>query len=315
MRPEFSEFSFGYALTEALVNGRQHVVRPTFPTQRQERHDGYDLRFDRPGGPIFLQFKLCHGMTRRTAREYADFGLPLNFPFLRMPLMASRFSPQHSLLLDLENCGEAVFYAAPRFFHDNHFAEYYGDRVILPNSAFIRPSAIGNLPDDGDHHVSFDCHARHGWFLSEPIAVKPILNGNDFQENIYKILHDEYPMSNRIKIALINLTNSIIGGATKHHGQIFTRGTIRRLCLDVRRVYPDFPEPDTIFNAPVPTGEQALVTSAGSPDRWSISFQRELRTLLEETGSPEHNAALLGSLAQLHCGATVILVAQQTDHR
>lgn len=315
MRPEFSEFSFGYALTEALVNGQQHVVRPTFPTQRQERHDGYDLRFDRPGGPIFLQFKLCHGMTRRTAREYADFGLPLNFPFLRMPLMASRLSPQHSLLLDLENRGEAVFYTAPRFFHDDDFANYYGNRVILSNSAFILPSTIGDLPDDGDHHVSFDCHARHGWFLSEPTALKPILNGNDFQENIHELLRDERPISNRIKTALVHLTNSIINGVRKHRGIVATRGTIRRLCLDIRRTYPDFPEPDDILNALVPTGDQTLIVSAESSDPWSISFQRELQTLLEEVDSPERNIALLSSLAQLHCGATIILITQQTDDR
>ena len=47
MRSEFSEFSYGYALTEALVDGKQHLVRPTFPTQRQERRVGYDVRLDR----------------------------------------------------------------------------------------------------------------------------------------------------------------------------------------------------------------------------------------------------------------------------
>ena len=143
MRPEFSEFSFGYALTEALVNGQQHIVRPTFPTQRQERRLGYDLRLDRPGKPIFLQFKLCHGMTRRSARECAYHDLPLDFPFLRMPLMPSRLSPQHGRLLKLDSRGEAVFYAAPRFFRDNDFATYYGNRDILSHSAFIRPRAIG----------------------------------------------------------------------------------------------------------------------------------------------------------------------------
>ena len=37
MRPDFSEFSYGFALTEALVDGQQQLVRPTFPTQREER--------------------------------------------------------------------------------------------------------------------------------------------------------------------------------------------------------------------------------------------------------------------------------------
>ena len=95
LRPEFSEFSYEYALTEALVDGQQHLVRPTFPTQREERRAGYDVRLDRPGYPIFLQFKLCHGMKRRTAREHAYSQLPLALPFLRMPLMPDRLRARH----------------------------------------------------------------------------------------------------------------------------------------------------------------------------------------------------------------------------
>ena len=41
MRPDFSEFSYGFALTEALVDGRQHLVRPTLPTKRREWRDGH----------------------------------------------------------------------------------------------------------------------------------------------------------------------------------------------------------------------------------------------------------------------------------
>ena len=310
MRPEFSEFSFGYALTEALVDGQQHLFRPTFPTQRRERRDGYDLRLDRPGRPIFLQFKLCHGMTRRSAREYRCHGLPLAFPFLRMPLMPSRLSPQHGLLLDLESRGEAVLYAAPRFFRDDDFAAYYGNRVILSHSAFIRPSAIGPLRDDADHHVSFDPDARHGWFLSEPIRLEPILDGEGFGEDMRIQLRDEGRLSDQVKAALLHLTSAIIDDVTKRRSSFTARGILRRLCVDIRQVHRDFPTSDAILANSIRTGQQVTTLS---PDQWSDIFHRELQTQLEATDTPEDNVHLLGALAQLYCDSTVFLVSQSDE--
>ncbi len=307
MRPEFSEFSFGYALTEALVNGQQHIVRPTFPTQRQERSVGYDLRLDRPGSPIFLQFKLCQGMTRRSAREYAYHGLPLDFPFLRMPLMPSRLSPQHDRLLKLESRGETVYYAAPRFFRDDDFAAHYGNQGILSHSAFIRPGAIGALPDDTDHHVSFDCDARHGWFLSEPAPIEPILDGEGFSVDMRLRLHDEGRLSDQVKFALLRLTSTTVDDALERRGSFAARGILRRMCLDIRQVHRDFPTWEAILDNSMRMGQQ--VTSV-SPDQWSGIFHRELQTRLEATDAPEDNVHLLGALAQLYCDSTVILVSQ-----
>lgn len=313
MRPEFSEFSFGYALTEALVNGQQHIFRPTFPTQRQERSDGYDLRLDRPGRPIFLQFKLCHGMTRRSAREYRYHDLPLAFPFLRMPLMPSRLSPQHGRLLELETRGEVVLYAAPRFFRDEDFAAYYGNRVILSHTAFIRPSAIGALPDDADHHVSFDPDASHGWFLSEPTPLAPILDGEGFDEEMRVRLHDEGRLSDQVKAALLHLTSTIIDDVIKRRSPFTARGVLRRLCLDIRQVYRDFPTSDAFLANSIRTGQQVSTVSPDTPDQWSGTFHRELQTQMEETDTPEHNGHLLGALAQLYFDSTVFLVSRSGE--
>lgn len=310
MRPEFSEFSFGYALTEALVDGQQHIFRPTFPTQRQERRGGYDLRLDRPGMPIFLQFKLCHGMTRRSAREYVYHGLPLAIPFLRMSLMPSRLSPQHGLLLELESRGEVVLYAAPRFFRDDDFAAYYGNRVILSHSAFIQPSAIGALPDDADHHVSFDPDARHGWFLSEPTPLEPILDGEGFGEDMRIRLRDEGRLSDQVKAALLHLTSAIIDDVIKRRSPFTARGILRRLCIDIRQVHRDFPTSDAILTNSIRTGQQVTTIS---PDQWSDIFHRELQTQFEATDTPEDNVHLLGALAQLYCDSTVFLVSQSDE--
>lgn len=290
MRPPFSEFSFGYALTEALVRDFQHTVQPVFPTQREERDVGYDvgLKFlNCPGYPIFLQFKLCHRMERRTAKEYADFGLPLSLPFLRMPIMPRRLSPQHDSLLNWEGRGEEVFYAAPRFFLDKEFTDHYRNRVILDHSAFIRPSAIGVLPDDRDHHIAFDCNAEHGWLLSEPRPLEPILNGGRLLEEMNIRVSDERPLLDRIHAALGNLIDMVIDENVERDGFFSEGWTLQQLSLVIRHVYPDFPEIATI-----------------------AAFQHALRAVLDESDAPGRSVALLGSLAQLYCNSAVFLISE-----
>src|SRR5580704_15864116 len=70
---QFSEFSYGYCLTEDLIvgQGTQLTAAPVFPSLIEEGQPGvgYDVRFDRPGTPLFLQFKLVHQMVRGTANE------------------------------------------------------------------------------------------------------------------------------------------------------------------------------------------------------------------------------------------------------
>jgi hypothetical protein len=112
MNPQISEFSYGYAVTDELihVHGTPITAAPVFPSLIQEGQPGggYDLRLDRVGVPLFLQFKLAHCMVRDTATEAAQGCLQV--PFYRMYLYASRHSDQHQMLLDLETAGNEVYY-------------------------------------------------------------------------------------------------------------------------------------------------------------------------------------------------------------
>lgn len=62
MKPDISEFSYGSAVTEALIfdHGTSITAAPIFPSLIAEgkQGGGYDLPLDRPGQPLFLQFKL-----------------------------------------------------------------------------------------------------------------------------------------------------------------------------------------------------------------------------------------------------------------
>ena len=73
MKPNLSEFSYGYALTDELIHrhGLPLIAAPVFPSLYQEGQPGggYDLLLERPGFPLFLQFKLADRMVKGTANE------------------------------------------------------------------------------------------------------------------------------------------------------------------------------------------------------------------------------------------------------
>jgi hypothetical protein len=169
MKPQLSEFSYGYAVTEAFVRLFRAglTAAPLFPSLFQEGQPGggYDVMIQRWGVPVFLQFKLSDCMVRGTAREAQEGRLTP--PFYRMHLRPRSLSDQHDLLLDLEQTGEEVYYVAPLFHTTDEFNQTYLSDTILRQSIFLRPGAIGGLADDGPHHVAFG--ARNRWFVySDP---------------------------------------------------------------------------------------------------------------------------------------------------
>jgi hypothetical protein len=155
MKPGISEFSYGYAVTEALVKGSAALTAaPVFPSLIAEgkKGGGWDLKLSFAGFIVFIQFKLCDEMVRNSAKETNDGLTP---PILRMHLRPGRYSKQHQMLLDLESSGEIVLYVAPRFSTEKEFNSHYLNGNIIVQSVLISPSDIGAL-DDKDHHVSFE---------------------------------------------------------------------------------------------------------------------------------------------------------------
>jgi hypothetical protein len=180
MKPNISEFSYGYALTDELIHshGTALTAAPVFPSLYQEGQagGGYDVMLQRPGIPLFLQFKLSHCMVRRSAQE-VKVGI-FRPPFYRMHVRPSRHSDQHEMLLDLENAGNEVYYTAPAFHTPEEFNEAYLLHQVRIRSLWIRPSIIGPLPDDKDHHLAF-VPGGTPHFCSKPL---PLESRGDFTE-------------------------------------------------------------------------------------------------------------------------------------
>lgn len=156
MKSTFSEFSYGYAVTEELMKicKAKSPGAPIFPSLYEEgKSGGYDVKIPTKGKPIFLQFKLTDCLTTRNALEYKNGLLSLNY--YRMYLRPLKYSNQHNLLLNLERRGRAVYYIAPEFHLVSELHKHYNKQEIIDHSAFFAPSDIGPLPDIHEHYIVF----------------------------------------------------------------------------------------------------------------------------------------------------------------
>jgi len=171
MEPTLTEFSYGYCVTEEFSNGAGPSLKsaPYFPSLYAEgkQGGGFDVRI---GSALFLQFKLCDELSRRSARETQD-GL-LQPPFFRFWLHRRDRSAQHRMLIDLaQQPGNQVYYIAPAFSDLDSLDSAYTTETVIQNSALFSPLDIGPLPDDEDHRVAFRADEDLGWFLSQPKQI------------------------------------------------------------------------------------------------------------------------------------------------
>ncbi len=181
MRPNISEFSYGYALTENLIDwsGTQLSAAPLFPSLIKEGQTGggYDVNLNFPAVSLFLQFKLAYQMVRRSASEYKQNLFQL--PFYRMHLRPERHSQQHNLLREWELQGNLVYYVTPTFHEVEDLNQSYVDRKVVSRSIYIRPSTIGSLPDKDEHHIAFKVDGENpkkikAYLLSKPKPIEVV---------------------------------------------------------------------------------------------------------------------------------------------
>ena len=191
MKPDISEFSYGYALTEDLIRweGKLLTAAPVFPSLIVEGKSGggYDLKLEFAGMPLFLQFKLSDYM-RRGEVEFAN--KIFAEPFYRMHLRSRKRSRQHELLLELESAGNEVYYVAPKFHEVVELNDAYANKRIVNRSVFVPPSSIGKLPDDEEHHLSFQNTGTVYLFSSSPRPIQ-MLDGDAFTRKMMARLEQQ----------------------------------------------------------------------------------------------------------------------------
>lgn len=170
MRPAISEFSYGYAVTEALIRKWRGAISaaPRFPSLRDEGNsEGYDVCLPFPGFPLYIQFKVSDFMRGDPrAREVRDGYF--TGTFYRMHLRSRKRSRQHDLLLDWERKGNTVYYVGSALPSLDHFNVAYRSGTVLAESAYVKPVAIGRILDNDEHHIAFDFPLTKFVFCSQP---------------------------------------------------------------------------------------------------------------------------------------------------
>src|ERR1700722_9602063 len=177
MRLGYSEFSFGYALTENLIRSSSKAPSgaPVFPNLVQEAQLGFDVNINLPGLPLFFQFKLPELMKRMSAKENSVYNIGLPVPFFRMPIMRRDLSGQHDRLIELEaRFPGSVLYASPRLESLTLFNIAYNAGRVHERSVFFSPTEIGTLPDDKEHTVAYQGTSSAAFFCSEPRQIAAI---------------------------------------------------------------------------------------------------------------------------------------------
>ncbi|WP_237881030.1 hypothetical protein [Pseudomonas sp. PGPR40] len=177
MKPEMSEFSYGFAFTNELITspGGHVIAAPEFPSLQKEGKPGggYDVKIPF-GSPLFLQFKLSHYLERTNCKEYGLMG----GAYYRWHLHALRHSAQHDLLLELESRGNEIYYVVPAFHQTAELNAHYLSKQIVERSVRFRPSDIGVLPDDDEHYVVFNSLPLAYRCSDDPSLIKAQLMGD-----------------------------------------------------------------------------------------------------------------------------------------
>ncbi|HEV2818189.1 MAG TPA: hypothetical protein VGW40_13335 [Allosphingosinicella sp.] len=174
MTPEFSEFSYGFAITNEFVGWTELRAAPVFPTLIEEGKEGggYDVKLEMPAAPLYLQFKRAQHMTRRSAREISQHNLPLHVPFHRFGITERSRSFQHTSLVERDDGHSFVFYVGPRFHELGELDDAFTRQEVVRRSIFVSPTEIGLIDDDDAHSVAYD--NRRAYFCSEPRQITPV---------------------------------------------------------------------------------------------------------------------------------------------
>ena len=192
MKPEFSEFSYGFAFTNEITSHLHLFIKgaPLFPSLSGESLLGYDVKLPIIGYPMFFQYKLSSYLTRPYANEWSLFSRP----YRRIRLYNSLWSAQHNTLVSLESHDNIVLYAAPGFHKLSDFNAHYNYRTIMENSFCFTPSSIGRYPRDEEHYVVFHESDSFGYFCSNRKKRIEVIFGKRLKEYLADNTNNRKPI-------------------------------------------------------------------------------------------------------------------------
>jgi hypothetical protein len=193
MDAEFSEFSYGFAVTSELAARlRTLKAAPVFPSLLAEGELGWDVKLQsRAGAVVFVQFKISEALTTRRALEWSTYGRK----YFRIYIRRQSYSDQHNLLKSLAKRERFVYYLAPRFYELTSFDQAYTRSRVLANSVSFPLRNLPELQDDDQHYICFKNGTDARWYSEEPQRVRSLPAQQLPEEIVTHIDSDKTPLS------------------------------------------------------------------------------------------------------------------------
>jgi hypothetical protein len=189
MKTEFSEFSYGSALSYEIMNAflPDVVAMPLLPSSVAAGSADFDVHLVPDGWPIFLQFKLAEYMMTGRANYWSHY----EAPFFRIAIRSRRHSNQHNLLRALSAAEPEVYYVAPEFYRQTEFNLAFGSNRILRESTFFSLRVLPDLTDDVQHHITYrkDVPGFH-WHSETAKALGTRASGRDWVNHLQRLTHE-----------------------------------------------------------------------------------------------------------------------------
>jgi hypothetical protein len=278
LHQRLSEFSYGYGVTreaERLLQSIGLRTTPFLPSLIQEKRLAFDVKFDRPGTPLLLQFKLGEALQRLIWKNSSPSPPPLGRPFWRFRIDTAESDGQFDLLLRAEQAGAETYYVAPRLSSWEDYSVAYETEQVLEKSLLMRPTEIdaqlaaGEAPD-GPHRILYD--DQTSYVCSETRQLSEV-RAQDFASNLIARIEQ---LSRRMDIALRDVQIAL-----EHQREIRVR--------PVRRPESD-PQPDA------PYVMQAAPARELAPDHDTAAERRTRRFAEFQTRAATESDARFASL-------------------
>ncbi len=183
MRAQFSEFSYGFAVTREVANiaHSQALEAPVLPSLVQEGSLGWDAKFQLKGVSLFLQYKTSDWLSTARASHWNY----VNGPYFRFPVYRPRDSRQHNLLVTLATKEDNVHYCAPMFHRAEEFNLSFFHDEVLKESVWISAKGLPLLsPADVKYHHLLYTRSHQLFWATDPEPLVGISNARDGLENL-----------------------------------------------------------------------------------------------------------------------------------
>lgn len=169
---EFSETQFAFCYVNEMLNRYPHILMPIFPTLRQERKLGWDVRIDDDteiDGSLFIQFKRPKFLSR--TKKY------------KITITKHQFDILY--ILKKDKPANNVFYVAPIFHTLDEMKDHHINNEIEKNTAHFPLENFPSSLTKNHHGLTYEYDSM------SDINTIPLTSGGSIPTDTYGIINSE----------------------------------------------------------------------------------------------------------------------------